>query len=149
MPALEPAELPLPAPMLPRAELPLVEPDRSVTVPETLEPGWSLDMEPEALTPPLALPGAEELEDAPGAVLLELLELAGGVVALGAVLEPTLLEDEEPGRVASLDFGALDLSQALTASAIATAAATSVRWVSLCMVTVSCGWGDATTTDTL
>ncbi len=135
-----PAELPLPAPMLLLDELPLV-PDRSVTVPEALVPALSLDIEPEAPTPPLAVPGPEELElaapgadDAPGVVVvLELLELAGGVVVLGAVLEPTLLEEEEPGRVASLDFGALDLSQALTASAIATAAATSVRWVSLCM----------------
>jgi hypothetical protein len=170
MPVFEPAELPLPLPAPMRDELPLVvEPDRSVAVPEALVPERSLDMEPEApvpaeaplparsvvtepeaLTPPLALPGAEELElleepgvdDALGAVVvvLELLELAGGVV-LGAVLEPTLLEDEAPGRVASLDFGALDLSQALTASAIATAAATRVRWVSLCMVRVSLGWG--------
>jgi hypothetical protein len=65
---------------------------------------------------------------APGAEL-ELLELAGAFGAAGAVLEPALDDEEVPGRVASLDFCAFDgpRSQPVAASAIATAAATSVR----------------------
>jgi hypothetical protein len=104
--------------------------------------------------PPLAEPAPPEAEPdalplmpplAPGAELELLEELPGDVVApgaLGAVLEPVLLEEEVPGRVASLDLpGALLSPQPVAASAIATAAATSVRWVSLC-ITVSFGVGD-------
>jgi hypothetical protein len=121
-----------PEPMLPLLEVPPeVEP--------AAEPGAE---EPEALplAPPLALPDAggvtvtdpevlDESRDAPGAELELLLELAGAFGALGAVLEPLLDDDEVPGRVASLDFGLEDgpRSQPVAASAIATAAATSVR----------------------
>jgi hypothetical protein len=114
-------------------------------------------VEPEALPlmPPLAAGGAElelllEPPDAGGVTVTEplVLELAGGVAApgaelelllldasgavlalgAGAVLEPALL-DEVPGRVASPDFCGVDgpRSQPVAASAIATAAATSVR----------------------
>jgi hypothetical protein len=118
-----------PEPMLPLPE---------AEVPPEVEPPVG---EPEALplVPPLALPDAggvtvtepevlDESRDAPGAELELLLELAGALGAPGAVLEP-LLDDEVPGRVASLDFGLEDgpRSQPVAASAIATAAATSVR----------------------
>jgi hypothetical protein len=122
---------PAPEPMLPLPEVPPeVEP-----VPEPV-------VEPAALplVPPLALPDAggvtvtepevlDESRAAPGAELELLLELAGALGALGAVLEPLLDDDEVPGRVASLDFGLEDgpRSQPVAASAIATAAATSVR----------------------
>ena len=123
VPALpEPALLP--EPMLPEGAV--VEP---VAEPEALP-----------LVPPLALPDAggvtvtepevlDESGAAPGAELELLLELAGALGALGAVLEPLLDEDEVPGRVASLDFGLEDgpRSQPVAASAIATAAATSVK----------------------
>jgi hypothetical protein len=119
-----------------------LEPEPMLPLPEAEPPEVEPVDEPEALplAPPLALPEAggvtvtEPLVLLPGAVLapgaeLELLlELAGALGALGAVLEP-LLDDEVPGRVASLDFGADDgpRSQPVAASAIATAAATSVR----------------------
>jgi len=122
VPALpEPALLP--EPMLP---LPEVEPEAL-----PLAPGAELELpEPDAggvmVTEPEVL---DESGAAPGAELELLLELAGALGALGAVLEPLLDDDEVPGRVASLDFGADDgpRSQPVAASAIATAAATSVR----------------------
>lgn len=122
-------ELELPLPLMPplagaELELLLEPPDAGgVTVTEPLV---------------LELPGAVL---APGAELELLLELAGAFGAPGAVLEPELL-DEVPGRVASPDFCGVDgpRSQPVAASAIATAAATSVRWVSLC-ITVSFEWG--------
>jgi hypothetical protein len=115
------------------------------------------DVEPEALPlmPPLAAGGAElelllEPPDAGGVTVTEplVLEPAGGVAAPGAELELLLLDasgavlapgagaelepallDEVPGRVASPDFCGVDgpRSQPVAASAIATAAATSVR----------------------
>jgi hypothetical protein len=143
-PALDPPVLlPLADPEAPPDVEPLMPPLAPGAALELLElaGGVVALVEPDALPlmPPLA-PGAE----------LELLELAGGVVAPGAelelllelpgavlgavVLEP-LLEDEVPGRVASPDFcGEVGLrSQPVAASAVATAAATSVRWVSLCI----------------
>ena len=120
-PALDPPE---------PAALPLVPPDAD---PLALGVLALPEVEPDAL--PLMPPLGDELE---------LLEEAGGVVALGdelellleapgavlgAELEPELLEDEVPGRVASPDFCGDDgpRSQPAAASAIATAAATSVR----------------------
>ena len=141
VPALEPLE-----PMLP-----VTEPDAPVPDPAVLPVALPL-------MPPLAagaelelleeLPGAVlscaggvtvtevlELDDSRAAGALEELELALPEGALGAVLEPVLLLEELAGGVALLDFCAGDgpRSQPVTASAIATAAATSVRWVSLCI----------------
>jgi hypothetical protein len=113
----------------PEPALPLVPPDAE---PLALGVLALPEVEPDAL-PLMPLLGDE----------LELLDEAGGVVALGdelellleapgafgAELEPLLLEDEVPGRVASPDFCGDDgpRSQPVAASAIATAAATSVR----------------------
>jgi hypothetical protein len=120
--------------------LPVAEPDvpESELLPEALPLMPGVELEPE-------LPGAElELElELPGEVVapgaeLELLLEEGDL--LGDVLEPVLLDEELPGRDASLDFEDGERSQPVAASASATAAATSVRWVSLCM-RVSFGWG--------
>jgi hypothetical protein len=126
-PVVEPEALPLMPPLAPGAELELL-----------LEPP---DAGGVTVTEPLVLELAGGVA-APGAELELLLELAGAREVSGAVLEPALDDEEVPGRVASLDFGADDgpRSQPVAASAIATAAATSVRWVSLC-ITVSFGWG--------
>jgi hypothetical protein len=119
--------LPEPA-LLPEPMLPLPEAEPEVL---PLAPGVELELpEPDAggvtVTEPEVL---DESGAAPGAELELLLELAGALGAAGAVLEPLLDDDEVPGRVASLDFGADDgpRSQPVAASAIATAAATSVR----------------------
>jgi hypothetical protein len=141
------SELAAPAPD-PLALLPLADPavppdDDPLVLGELALPPL---VEPDAL--PLMPPLELELDGgvlAPGAELELLLEpLEGGVVALGeelelllelpgavlgaVVLEP-LLDDEVPGRVASPDFCGEDgpRSQPAAASAIATAAATSVR----------------------
>jgi len=129
-PALDPPELlPLADPEVPPdveplalGELalpPLVEPDALPLMPLPLALGAELELL-------LALPegGVVALGEE-----LELLELLGAVLGLGAVLEPLLDEDDVPGRVASPDFcGDVGLrSQPVAASAIATAAATSVR----------------------
>ena len=116
-PVVEPEALPLMPPLAAggaELELLLEPPDAggvTVTEPLVLEPAGGV-----------AAPGAE-LE-------LLLLDASGAVLALGAgaVLEPALL-DEVPGRVASPDFCGVDgpRSQPVAASAIATAAATSVR----------------------
>jgi hypothetical protein len=123
-----------------------------------LEPEVPPEAEPDALPlmPPVEAPGVELLLEllgesvAPGAELELLLELPGAVLvpgltvtelleldgSRGAVLEPVLLlDDEAPGRVVSLVFGADGWSrlQPATASAIVTAAAMRVRWVSLCI----------------
>ncbi len=110
-PVVEPGALPLAPPLAPGVELELLEPP---------DAGGVTVAEPDVL---------DESRDAPGAELELLLELAGALGALGAVLEPLLDDDEVPGRVASLDFGFEDgpRSQPVAASAIATAAATSVR----------------------
>jgi hypothetical protein len=119
---LAPGELALP---------PLVEPDALPLMPP-LEPGVELELL--ELDGGVLAPGAElellELDGgvlAPGAELELLLELPGAV--LGAVVLEPLLDDEVPGRVASPDFCGEDgpRSHPLAASAIATAAATSVR----------------------
>ena len=117
-PVVEPEALPLMPPLAAggaELELLLEPPDAggvTVTEPLVLEPAGGV-----------AAPGAE-LE-------LLLLDASGAVLApgAGAVLEPALDDEEVPGRVASLDFGADDgpRSQPVAASAIATAAATSVR----------------------
>lgn len=136
-PALEPLEpmLPVPDPAVLPEALPLMPP---------LAPGAELEL---LLEPPgaglsdaggVTVTEVLELDDsgvAPGAELELLLELAGALGAPGAVLEPVLLLEELAGGVALLDFCADDgpRSQPVTASAIATAAATSVRWVSLCI----------------
>ena len=122
VPALpEPALLPEPMLPLPEAE------------PEVLPLALGVELElPEPDAGGVTVTEPEVLDEsgaAPGAELELLLELAGALGALGAVLEPLLDDDEVPGRVASLDFGADDgpRSQPVAASAIATAAATSVR----------------------
>lgn len=109
---LEPPELALPEPMLPGTALELL-----------------LDLSGLALGAPgavleLLLDLSGFVVESPGTTtVLELLEAPGlALGAPGAVVAPLL---EVPGRVASLDFGLL--SQAATASAIATAAATRVR----------------------
>lgn len=113
---------------------PLVEPEALPLMPPLAAGGAELELllePPDAggvtVTDPLVLELAGGVL-APGAEL-ELLELAGALEASGAVLEPALDDEEVPGRVASLDFGADDgpRSQPVAASAIATAAATSVR----------------------
>lgn len=128
-PALDPPEL-----------LPLADPE----APPDVEPLMPLPLALGAELELLALPDGgvvalgEELElllalPEGGVVALgeelELLELLGAVLGLGTVLEPLLDEDDVPGRVASPDFcGDVGLrSQPVAASAIATAAATSVR----------------------
>jgi hypothetical protein len=142
LPAADPealGELELPEPLVESEALPLMPP---------LAAGGAeleLLLEPDAggvtVTEPLVLELAGGVA-APGAELELLLELAGAREVSGTVLEPALDDEEVPGRVASLDFGADDgpRSQPVAASAIATAAATSVKWVSLC-ITVSFGWG--------
>jgi hypothetical protein len=114
-PELAPPELE-PMPLLPDPVLPEAEPDALPLMP-LLAPGAELEL--------LELAGGV---DAAGAELELLLEEPGAVLAPGAVLEP-LLDDEVPGRVASPDFCGVEglRSQPVAASAIATAAATSVR----------------------
>ena len=130
-PPVEPEALPLMPPLAAGgAELELLL-EASGAV---LAPGAELELllePPDAggvtVTEPLVLELAGGVA-APGAELELLLELAGSRAAPGAVLEPALL-DEVPGRVASPDFCGVDgpRSQPVAASAIATAAATSVR----------------------
>jgi hypothetical protein len=112
LPLVEPDALPLMLPLAPGAELELLELDGGV-----LAPGAELEL--------LELPEGGVV--ALGEELELLLELPG--LVLGVVLVPLLDDDEAPGRVASPDFwGEVGLrSQPAAASAIATAAATSVR----------------------
>jgi hypothetical protein len=114
---------------------PVVEPEALPLMPPLAAGGAELELllePPDAggvtVTEPLVLELAGGVA-APGAELELLLELAGAREVSGAVLEPALDDEEVPGRVASLDFGADDgpRSQPVAASAIATAAATSVR----------------------
>jgi hypothetical protein len=113
LPLAEPDPLPLMPPLAPGAELELLEPAGGV-----LAPGAELEL--------LELPEGGVVV-APGEELELLLELPG--LVLGAELVPLLDDDEAPGRVASPDFWPeVGLrSQPVAASAIATAAATSVR----------------------
>lgn len=156
LPAVLP-ELALPEPMAPVLEpaLPDAEPD---ALPLMLPPApdWLSGLVPPGTTTVLELLERSGLGEAPGAtvvlepalepgaagttVVLELLlEVSGALVAPGAVLEPLL--EEALGRVVSEDLDTVRLSRShpVAASAMATAAATSVRWVSFCIVTVSCG----------
>lgn len=122
-PEVEPDALPL---------MPLDEPF-GAELELLLAPPGAVDVAPGAeLELLLELPGAGVA--APGAELELLLEAPGVRLAPGAVLEPEL-DEEVPGRVASLDFDgdASSRLQPVTASAIVTAAATSVSCVSLCM----------------